>query len=309
VRFTTEPAKRCDVLLVLNRVPEPIEVSVPRENVWMLVQEPAIPTMDFVWEGHRRFARVLTHHPMEDSPRYIRSHPAIPWHVNRTFDELDGSPPPQKSEWLSVIASNLSYFPGHRRRWEFVQYLRQRLDLESHLFGKGVRFVEDKWDALAPYRYSVAIENTSSPDYWTEKLADCFLAWTVPLYFGCTNILDYFPERSLIWLPVDRPEEALARIRDLEQEGEEGWVSRLDALREARDLVLHDYQFFPHLSRLIKEHQFRADEGAVPRVVRLPVREETFAYRLRRKSRHLRQRFFGSRGAALPGPVTSEGLS
>jgi hypothetical protein len=302
VRFTHEPVDECDLLLILNRVPKPVSVRVPAENVWMLVQEPAIPTMDFVWEGHERFSRVLTHQPMADSPKYVRSQPAIPWHVNRTFDQLAADPPPQvKPKHMSVIASNLSYFDGHRRRSDFVRELRDRPDVELDAYGKGINFIEDKWDALAPYRHSIAIENSSSPDYWTEKLADCFLSWTVPLYFGCTNIAEYFPERSFIWLPLDRPEEALVRIMDLSTEGENDWRSRLDALKEARELVLHRYQFFPHLVRLIGEHAGRADEDGRPRRVRLPVREETFRYRLRRKRRYLEDRFrrwLGRRGIA-----------
>ena len=40
--------------------------------------------------------------------------------------------------------------------------------------------------------FHIAIENTSIKDYFSEKLLDCFQSKTVPIYYGCTNIGDYF---------------------------------------------------------------------------------------------------------------------
>ena len=30
----------------------------------------------------------------------------------------------------------------------------------------------------------------------SEKIADCFLAWTMPIYYGCPRIAEYFPAES-----------------------------------------------------------------------------------------------------------------
>lgn len=40
--------------------------------------------------------------------------------------------------------------------------------------------------------FHVAIENTSIRNYFSEKLLDCFQSCTVPIYYGCRNIGDFF---------------------------------------------------------------------------------------------------------------------
>jgi hypothetical protein len=283
VQFTEEEVDTCDYLLVLNRSTKAIRLHVPRDHVWMLVQEPSVPQKDFVFEGHERYGRVFTHHVLDESPRYTRSQPAGGWWVERTYDELIAAPPPAKTEQMSLVASNLTVFAGHRRRLEYVQRLRQEPGLADHCFGRETRFIQDKWDALAPYRYSIAIENSSSPDYWTEKIADCFMTWTVPLYYGAPNIAEYFPERSLIWLPMDQPDEAMKIVRRYLQEDD--WESRFDALKEARELVLNRYQLFPWMSGFVREHWERQGRFAARELVNLPVREAAIRYRLRRRYR------------------------
>ena len=36
------------------------------------------------------------------------------------------------------------------------------------------------------------IENAQEPDYFTEKLLDCFICGTIPIYWGAPNISHYF---------------------------------------------------------------------------------------------------------------------
>jgi hypothetical protein len=48
--------------------------------------------------------------------------------------------------------------------------------------------------------YSVAIENSSIPNYFTEKLIDCLITKTIPIYWGCPNIDEYFD--TSYWINV-----------------------------------------------------------------------------------------------------------
>ena len=50
---------------------------------------------------------------------------------------------------------------------------------------------EAKAAAVAPYAFHVAIENVRRDGYFTEKLLDCFLLRTVPIYWGCPNLADF----------------------------------------------------------------------------------------------------------------------
>ena len=46
--------------------------------------------------------------------------------------------------------------------------------------------------------FHIAIENTSIANFFTEKLIDCFQTKTVPIYYGCTNIGDFFNIEGII---------------------------------------------------------------------------------------------------------------
>lgn len=41
-------------------------------------------------------------------------------------------------------------------------------------------------------QFSIIIENTQNVNYFTEKIVDCLITKTIPLYWGCPNINDFF---------------------------------------------------------------------------------------------------------------------
>ncbi len=83
---------------------------------------------------------------------------------------------------------------------------RLRRDVSSWLlrqegvdcYGKGIRPVSRKVEAIEPYRFSVAMENAAQNHYFTEKLVDCILLETVPVYYGCPGITDLLDGDGLI---------------------------------------------------------------------------------------------------------------
>lgn len=161
----------------------------------------------------RQFSTVVTCRTDIRHPHVIRCQPMIPWwvgisgghgqqNVSLDYDALRAADP-VKSRKLSVVCSNKVLLAGHRRRLEFVKALKAQLKEDIDVFGSGFEPIPDKWDALAQYRYHIAIENSSEPDYWTEKLADPLLAKTFPLYWGCTNLASYFSPMSFRLLDLD----------------------------------------------------------------------------------------------------------
>ena len=40
--------------------------------------------------------------------------------------------------------------------------------------------------------YSIAIESSQETNYFTEKLIDCLITKTIPVYWGCPNISEFF---------------------------------------------------------------------------------------------------------------------
>jgi hypothetical protein len=255
IQFTVAPVEECDYVVMLNNNMncESI-VKCPKENIWALMQEPYVKGhTDWMVESHELFSRVYTHHIPSDDSKYIVSQPALPWHVNKSFDQLSKMNIPEKSKTLSWIVGNALDMPGHFKRRSFLQFIQKNNSIDIDLFGRAVQIIEDKWDGLAPYKYSLAIENSCSPNYWTEKLADCFLAWTIPFYYGCTNLEEYFPEESFIRIDIDKPQIAIDRIKSAFKKNE--WERRLPALKMARERILNQYQFFPYVANEIKSYK------------------------------------------------------
>lgn len=266
IRFTTDEVEECDALVMLNnRMKHAVHTKCPKGRIWALMQEPyAKGFTDWMAEGHEAFDRVYTNYLPKLDPKYVASQPALPWHVNRTFDELTICSMPEKTRPLSWIVGNCRDLPGHMKRLAFLRTVQNEKDLDIDLYGRAVRYIDDKWDGLAQYRYSIAAENTSWPDYWTEKIADCFLTWTVPIYHGCANLEKYFPVDSFIRIDIEKPEEAIEIIKRCLREDD--WNRRLPALEEARRRVLYEYQIFPMLTKLLKSEPL-VDQARIERTV------------------------------------------
>ena len=255
IEFTLKPVEECDHLIVFNRPMKKFRVRCPSGNKWLLKQEPPISAYKWHYAIYDHFDIIFTPGDPQVVPQQISSQTALPWHINKDFDFLSQLPcPPEskKKNQISWITSNAVSKPGHITRIKFKDFLEtQKFDLD--LYGRGFNPIEDKFDGIYPYKYSIAIECYSGKDYWTEKLADCFLSWTMPIYAGCTNISDYFPEKSMIHIDLDKPEEAIDIIKTAI--AEDWWSKTITEIETARNKILYEYQFFPFIVEKIKERE------------------------------------------------------
>jgi hypothetical protein len=257
VRFTLDPVEACDYLVVLNKVPAPLRVRCQPQNIWAIMQEPPNEVFRRAHRGAEGIGRVYTQDTTLRGRRYHQSQPALPWHVERSYDELLAMPAPAKERSLSWITSNLAVFAGHRARLQFLERLRAGVPFD--LFGRGFDPIADKWDGLAPYRYTIVVENFQNAYYWSEKIADPLLAWTMPIYYGCTRIGDYLPEGSFIAVDINDPT-AIDQIQAVVSS--DLWLRNRDAIAEARRRILQEHQLFPFLTREIRQHQASAPREA-----------------------------------------------
>ena len=237
----------CDAWVVHEGLARPETTRCPADRVFLLTGEPPdIKTYAPAWLNS--FAHVITCHRDLPHPAVIAGQTALPWLVGRSYDQLTAAFP-EKTADLSVICSDKAMVDGHRRRLKFVEQLLEVSPMPR--FGRGFRDLPDKWDGLSPFRYSVAIENSRHDHYWTEKIADCFLAGAVPIYWGAPNIRDYFPEEAMIVIDTLDPLVVADIIKA--EATPEAYQRRLPARREARRRVLDDHNLFEVAFRLAKD--------------------------------------------------------
>lgn len=248
---TTDPIPECDLLVVLNSPRRDIRVRVPAGNKWLFSQESPIEKYRWHHDSFAYFDRIFTFWDGPFPERIVHDHAALPWHVGRNYVELAALTRQDalaaKRDAVSWVTSNARWKEGHQTRMRFKDYLLEE-GFAFDLFGRGFNPVAHKFDGLFPYKYSIAVENHACDHYWTEKIADCFLSWTMPIYSGATNILSYFPKESMILIDPSDQAGALQTIR--EAMASDRFGRNLDAVEEARRLVLEKYQFFPNLQHL-----------------------------------------------------------
>ncbi|MBO4907498.1 MAG: hypothetical protein J5486_10815 [Bacteroidaceae bacterium] len=173
----------------------------------------------------------------------------IPYTFSQDYDSLcQPSDPSKKTKLLSVITSNKAFTRGHLDRIKFVEKLKAHFGDQIDIFGRGFRPFDDKWDVLRPYKYHIAIENSSQLYYWTEKISDCYLTETFPLYYGCTNLSDYFPKSAFLPIDIRRPEQAISAIDDAIQN--HLYEQSMQVLNDCKQMVLTQYNMFEYVACL-----------------------------------------------------------
>lgn len=254
VEFTLDPVKECDYLIVLNRSQDDVEVNCPPENVWLIIQEPPVHEYDWLMSDTAVFSKIITANIEIRNKKIEHDSLALPWHVDKSYDELlSMKRPTSKPKDISWITSNAKGRAGHRQRMDFLRGLQKRLDFD--LYGRGFSPIDDKFEGIYPYKYTLAVENHSCDYYWTEKIADCFLSWSMPIYFGCSNIESYFPESSFVRIDISDVDGAVDIIRRAVSEGL--WEKNIDAIELSRNLILKKYQIFPYLADRVNSDMAR----------------------------------------------------
>jgi hypothetical protein len=163
-----------------------------------------------------------------------------------------------KTKMISVISSNKVMSEGHLFRLRTIQHLYNSTRMQVDYFGQTLhspylqtilKDIDGKIEGLKEYRFSVAIENGVCENYFTEKILDCFLTGTIPIYHGCPNISDFFDTRGIITFNT---QEELVNIVD--SLTEKDYIDRIEYIhinyKKAMEFKRNNNDFF---DRYIKD--------------------------------------------------------
>jgi hypothetical protein len=159
-----------------------------------------------VLKNHHKFDRILTYDPqLLKLPNSVFRNGGYEVVLNKnvhsqnypTLSDEDLYKIYEKTKLVSFITSNKTVTEGHRFRVSCVNSLMTNNSLVD-IRGVGYHEIIGKIEALKDYRFSIAIENGIAENYFTEKILDCFLTGTIPIYCGCSNIGDFFNINGII---------------------------------------------------------------------------------------------------------------
>lgn len=221
----------------------------PRERTILLTWEP-VSIKGYSRAYTRQFGHLLTNRPpeAEKHPHYHLGRGYYHWFNGHSRRELQISP--EKTQMISAVCSSKQMrHSKHYARYRLVSEMAK--DIPGFAwFGKGVRPIGRKYEAMDAYRYHVVVENHIGAHHWTEKLADAFLSECLPFYAGDPAVFEVFPRESIIPIPIDDPREAIRIVREAMAAGE--FEKRREAVREAKRLILSKYNFWDQVIEVIE---------------------------------------------------------
>lgn len=194
----------------------------------------------------------------------------VRWWIDYTFDDLCNMEPPVKNKFMSCVMSGKRNTKMQKARYDFVRSMCDQHNKDFDLFGEislvpefqglaqgrigqksrhAPSLLPAKDNGLMAYRYSLCVENGRQDGYFTEKITDALLLWAVPVYDGCPNLEDYFPNSSFIGMNVynNLPDDIYHKIKH------DRYETRVSGIREARDLILNRYNIWNLVYEGIKE--------------------------------------------------------
>ena len=265
--FGTTVPDDADVLICFNRASYTVKTHVPKDRTIFIAAEP-----DIIHPYSRRFLNqyglVLT--TTKKILTTEKRHRATCWYwfagydfsgrgAHRGYDWFKTLEPPQtKEDKIAIVTSKKVYTEYHRKRLLLVDTLIEKIPDHIAVFGRGFKTIDDKADALLPYKYNLAIENGGGPHVWTEKLTDPWLCWSFPFYAGCSNVADYFPQGGFEMINPDDP---VAEAERMVKEMENGrWETAQSAIAKAREKVLEEENIMILMANLAVEVANRSTE-------------------------------------------------
>jgi len=253
--------------LVNPRVPTkiindfPVEPSSLHRLIYLQSEPEAIVrSREFLLKNFKRFYRILTY-----DAEVLRSCPnAVHYAVGGCWvhpEDREKMNTEEKQFAMSTLVGTKMWSEGHMFRGQL--YNRQE-EIESipYTFYRSGRtgaiperthnpvFVWDsKFELFRTYQYSIAIENSRQENYFTEKLIDCFVTKTIPIYWGCPNIGMFFRTDGMILLETSTFEEFKAKVDQLTPDT---YAAKKEAIEENYHRALHYVSVFENINRALK---------------------------------------------------------
>lgn len=147
---------------------------------------------------------------------------------------------------VSFICGSKNVMEGHKLRLQL--WNRQNEIITPKLFFTSSNFEYSNFnnpvlgnskEPLFKSMFHICIENVKKNNFFTEKLIDSFICKTIPIYYGCPNISNYFDIRGMII--VNNLEEIIQVINKL---NENDYLDRKEYIDKNYNIALNyvDYR-------------------------------------------------------------------
>jgi hypothetical protein len=197
------------------------------------------------------------------------------WISNEYYQQVDVS---LKEYKISTLAGSkcINQSAGHLFR-QAIHYRQQELsrfpitffrssvqrphlpDLGNNPFLVANTSTNAKESLFHTFQFAIVIENTTQRNYFSEKLIDCLITKTIPIYYGGVNIHQFFNTTGWIILPTTSVEELSSRLSTLHP----GYYSSYQEIIEQNYQTAVAYSdFYRNLNHSISREEYMDRYGS-----------------------------------------------
>lgn len=148
----------------------------------------------------------------------------------------------EKSKIISMVVSFKKMTISHNFRHKIVQNVSN-----VDILGNGYFPIENKIDSLKDYMFSIVVENQKMDYFFSEKIIDCFVTGTIPIYYGCPSIFKFFDGNGI--LTFDNLPELLTILKKIDSNL---YNTKINSIRKNFELAKNYVLAENHIYKKIK---------------------------------------------------------
>lgn len=240
--FGDETLNNYPISLFIDYIPTADELKINPYNILMIVEpEEYFGLHTFAVNNAHHFTCVLTWSSMilDNCENSVLFPDGMSWLKMPYIEEMATK---KKTFEVSYLCGALKKIEGHfirhklyERESEVTMPKKWFFTLPDYINVDGTHKRTDIdakrvcWDESM---FHIAIENVSRKNCYSEKILDAFLTKTIPIYYGCTNIDDFFNSDGIFTFKTEQ--EAIDICNSLT---EEDYHSRIDAVNENYEIA------------------------------------------------------------------------
>jgi hypothetical protein len=143
---------------------------------------------------------------------------------------------------VSFLCGPKNLIEGHHLRHK-IWYGQNKINLPIKFIYEGIKI-----PCFEHSMFHIAIENSQNKNYFTEKIIDAFITKTIPIYWGCPNINEFFDNRGFFTFNTE--DEFISIVNNLT---EEDYLNRKEYIEKNYQTAIYYADIFSRLEYILDE--------------------------------------------------------
>jgi len=210
-------------------IQDSFDVNPNTRNIYIQVEPQAIwPLQDKIIQHAHTYSHILTFNDVilkkcPNAHKYLFGMTRI---LKDDYESIDIH---SKKFMITSVTNDKLFTTGHyfRHSVYYNQHLITSIPVRFHRSAdsKNLQVIvdiprlgqteESKIDLFKDSQFSLVLENSRQVNYFTEKLCDCLITKTIPVYYGCPNISEYFDTTGWIILENENMLDMIEKLKAL----------------------------------------------------------------------------------------------